>query len=55
MLICLLWIAGAVVLLPLLYLAHVWWAERHPRYPVWPDDGPATCWGDHDDFLGIGS
>ena len=51
----LIYVLGSIVLLALLYLARVAWMERHPRYPVWPDDGPQTEFRDQDDYLGIGS
>lgn len=57
MLTILLILAGLAVLLPVLWLARVWWLELHPLYPVWPadGDGPQTAIRDNDDFLGIGS
>jgi hypothetical protein len=48
-------IVGALlVMLPVAYLLRVWWMASHPRYPVWPSDGPQTEFRDNDDFLGMG-
>ena len=46
---------GVLCLLAGLYLARVSWMEHHPRYPVWPDDGPQNEFRDQDDYHSIGS